>query len=131
GKAELLIVVDKALRVGDRHLGFVAIIVRDQIELAAMNTASGIRLMERRQYAVPHSNSERGCLPLQGGGLAKDDPVIEDARISTGGQDPKQIQCDDDGQREHQLENQDSHERSSFSRAAKLLAVRGCRNWVH
>jgi hypothetical protein len=44
--------------------------------------------LERRQYPVPHSEAERGCGPLQGGGLAKDNPVIEDAWIGAGGQDP-------------------------------------------
>jgi hypothetical protein len=37
--------------------------------------------MERRQYAIPHSKPKGGGRPFQGGGLAKDDPIIEDAWI--------------------------------------------------
>jgi hypothetical protein len=60
-----------------------------------MDPTSGIRLMERRQYAVPHSEAQSGCGPLQGSGLAKNDPVIEDPWIGADGRDPNQIQGDD------------------------------------
>ena len=60
-----------------------------------MNPASGIRLVERSQYALPHSEAEGGRRPLQGGGLAKHDAVIEDAWLSAEGQGPKQAQDDD------------------------------------
>ena len=46
-----------------------------------MNSARSVRLIERRQYAIPHSEAKGGCRPFQGGGLAKDDPIIEDAWI--------------------------------------------------
>jgi hypothetical protein len=49
--------------------------------------------------------AERRCLPLQGSGLAKDDPVVKDAWISTGAQDRNQIQGDNNDWCECHLEN--------------------------
>jgi hypothetical protein len=73
--------------------------------------------LERSRYAVPHSEAERSCGPLQSGGLAEDDPVIEDAWIGAGSQDPNQAEGDDGG-REYYPENRDLHERFPFSRPA-------------
>jgi hypothetical protein len=63
-QGEHLVFADQPLRVGNRQLRVVAVIVRNQIELAAMNPAGGVRLIERRQYSVPHSDAEGGCVPL-------------------------------------------------------------------
>ena len=40
--------IEKLICFGNRDFRFVIVIVRDQLELAAMNVASGIHLMERR-----------------------------------------------------------------------------------
>src|SRR5262249_39602394 len=74
-----------------------------------MNPASGIRLVERSQYALPHSEAEGGRRPLQGGRLAKHDAIIEDAWISAEGQGPKQAQDDDRSRSGYRFENRDWH----------------------
>jgi hypothetical protein len=61
-----------------------------------MNPASGICLMKRRQYSLPHSETKCARRPLQGGGLAKHDAVIEDAWLSVEGQSPDQVQDNED-----------------------------------
>jgi hypothetical protein len=60
-----------------------------------MNPAGGIRLMECSQYAFPHSEAEGGRRPFQVGGLAKHDPVIENAWIGAHGWRPNQAQQND------------------------------------
>jgi hypothetical protein len=61
-----------------------------------MNPTGGIRFMERRQYALPHAETKGARRPLQGGGLAKHDAVIEHAWISVEGQGPEQAQDNED-----------------------------------
>jgi hypothetical protein len=60
-----------------------------------MNPASGVRLVERRQYPVPHSETKGSRGSPQGRGLAKYDAVIENARVCAKGQGPKQAQNDE------------------------------------
>ena len=44
-QGKYLIFVDEFICLGNRDFRFVIVIVRDQLELAAMNPASGIRLV--------------------------------------------------------------------------------------
>jgi hypothetical protein len=95
-QGEYFVLFDQLIGFGDRYFGFVIIIVRDQLKLAAMNSTSSIRLMERRQYAVPHAETKGALLSLQGGGLPKHDAVVEHAWISVEGQGPEQAQDKED-----------------------------------
>jgi len=78
-QGEYLVLLDELLARGRRHRWFIAVVLGDELELAAVHAAVLVDVVQISLDAVSHLDAELGGRTAEDSGLPEQDPVHGDA----------------------------------------------------